>query len=83
MRGYGLPRNHDVEMPDVADLKNYALKSAAGTIRGKGGDFRGYWKNSQSKRNQRRIWKKAERMRTKRYLRKQMRRVHDSRTISL
>ena len=61
MRPYGLPRNDDVAHPDCADIGYYALKSAAGSLRGKGGDHRGNHKNKASKAASRRFFKKAAR----------------------
>ncbi len=53
MKGYGLPRNDDVEHPDVADIKKYGLKTS------KGG--RDYFKNKKVKSATRRRWKKKAR----------------------
>lgn len=53
MRGYGLPRDNEVEYPDVGDIKLYGLKTSAG-----GKD---YFKNKAAKAAIRRIWKKAAR----------------------
>jgi hypothetical protein len=57
MKAYGLPRDDDVENPDVADIKLYGLKTSIGG--------RDYFKNKQAKRNTRRIYKKKERIRAK------------------
>lgn len=48
MRGYGLPRNDDVENPDCADILFYGLNIGK--------------QNSKRKRRARRIWKKLARM---------------------
>jgi hypothetical protein len=66
MRIYGsetLPVKHrtDIITPDVADIHNYGLKSAAGSLRGKGGDFHGYIRNKDIKARSRRILKRAAR----------------------
>ena len=53
MRGYGLPRNNDVEYPDIADIKLYGLKTSAG-----GKD---YFKNKDAKAVSRRHWKRKAR----------------------
>lgn len=53
MKGYGLPRNHDVGSPDVSDIHLYGLKTAIG-----GKD---YHKNKAAKASARRLWKKAAR----------------------
>ena len=57
MKGYGLPRNDDVEHPDVADIKKYGLKTSAGG--------RDYFKNKRAKATARRRWKKKERRENK------------------
>lgn len=64
MRIYGTENIHpclltDILCPDVVDIKNYGLKSAKGTLRGKGGDFHGY--RSNTKRAARRRIKRAAR----------------------
>ena len=55
MRGYGLPRNKEVECPDVADIINYGLRTALGSLDGRA------YQNSKSKKRARRIWKKKAR----------------------
>lgn len=59
MRPYGIPRNKDVEWPDVVDIKTYGLKTSIG-----GKD---YFKNKHSKRCIRRIWKRKARKEGKDY----------------
>lgn len=39
----------DISSPDVADIHAYGLKSAAGRLRGKGGDIRSSFKNKGAK----------------------------------
>lgn len=53
MKPYGVPRNKDVESPDVGDIKLYGLKTSAG-----GKD---YFRNKRNKASSRRIWKKLAR----------------------
>jgi hypothetical protein len=53
MKAYGLPRNNDVENPDVADIKTFGLNTSAGG--------RDYFKNKSTKANIRRIWKRKAR----------------------
>ena len=53
MRGYGLPRNNDVEYPDVGDIQYYGLNTSAGG--------RDYFKNKDSKAAARRYWKRKAR----------------------
>lgn len=59
MKAYGLPRNDDVEYPDVADIRYYGLKTSAS------GRKRGIFKNKGSKARIRRIWKKKARRKWK------------------
>ena len=47
MRGFGLPRNDDVQNPDVSDIQLYGLK-------GPGHRFH----KAQTKATARRLWKK-------------------------
>lgn len=61
MKAYGLPRNPEVESPDVGDIKSYGLKSSTGRYKEKGGDYKGYTRSSKAKRATRRIFKKAAR----------------------
>jgi len=56
MKPYGVPRNHDIENPDVGDIQAYGLKSSTGRY-----DDRGYIKNKSAKRATRRIYKRAAR----------------------
>ena len=51
MKAYGLPRDDNVENPDVVDIHRYGLKSSAGNFAGKGGDIRSSHKKSSNKRN--------------------------------
>jgi hypothetical protein len=56
MIGYGLPRNNDVEYPDVADIQYYGLNTSSG---GK------CYQKSKKKRRARRMWKKITRRKAK------------------
>jgi hypothetical protein len=60
MRAYGLPRNTDVEFPDVADNIYYARPGSVGKLPGKSGDFHRYSKGA-SKARLRRYWKRRAR----------------------
>lgn len=62
MRGYGLPRNDDIQHPDLYDLKVYGLK--AGKAHPK------WTANGDNKRRARRVWKKKERAKVKQRLRR-------------
>lgn len=62
MKAYGLPRDNDIEFPDLGDCRTYALKTSAGGDR---------FKNKSEKRRVRRIFKKAERHYAKDAIRKE------------
>ena len=49
------------EWPDIADIRKMGAKSSVGKFRGKGGDFRGYFKSKIAKAMIRRSWKKRAR----------------------
>lgn len=57
MKAYGVPRVLDVEGPDCADLFRFALKSAKGHLREKGGDYKNNVRNTKVKARKRRYWK--------------------------
>jgi len=61
MKAYGVPRDKDVENPDLLDIKLYGLKSSSGRLVGKGGDIKNSFRNVKSKAASRRIWKKKAR----------------------
>lgn len=60
MKGYGLPRNDDVQYPDLYAIRLYGLK--AGRLHPK------WTAKRDNKRRARRIWKKIERQRIKQEL---------------
>jgi len=64
MKGYGLPRDKDIEFPDLLDIQIFGLKTSTGQLKGKGGDYRGSVKTKNRNRN-RRIWKKQLRAKDK------------------
>jgi hypothetical protein len=68
MKAYGLPRDLDVEFPDLADIRYYGLKSSRSRLPGKGGDIKNSFHRSAAKRATRRIWKKRARLAAKRKL---------------
>ena len=70
MKAYGLPRDLDIEFPDLADIHSYGLKSSRGRLPGKGGDIKNSFRRPATKRATRRIWKKKARLAAKRELRK-------------
>ena len=62
MKPYGIPRDIDVEHPDIAASKEFALKPSKVNIKSQGGDFRDPNRSTQAKAATRRIWKKQERL---------------------
>lgn len=70
MKAYGLPRILDLQYPDAADLALYGLKSSAGSLPGKGGEFHG--PRGKGRQAARRIWKKKERAKAKAALRNEI-----------
>lgn len=56
MRAYGVPRNHDVEAPDLADISLYGFKSCVGQPKGNGGETHNSFRNPNSKARSRRVW---------------------------
>ena len=58
MKAYGVKK---AIHPDVADIHAAGSKSCVGTICGKGGDNRGYFKNKGFKNRIRRHWKRKAR----------------------
>jgi hypothetical protein len=60
MRGYGLPREKDLEFPDVADIQHYGFKSSVGRV-ANGKEFKSYTRSAEHRQSTRRIWKHKER----------------------
>lgn len=69
MKGYGLPRNLDVQSPDCADISLYGLKSSFYSFAKHGKDRKGM--KPSAKARARRIWKKKERLAAKRNISKE------------
>lgn len=65
MRPYGVPRDPELNCPDVATIHQYGLKSRAGRLPGKSGKARSGQK-PKKKQNSRRRWKRAARREGKR-----------------
>ena len=65
MKAYGVPRNPDVESPDLVDIQTYGLKSSDSRVKGKCGDIKNSFRNTKNKAKARRIWKKRERQNSK------------------
>lgn len=61
MKPYGLPRNLNVQWPDVADVHTYARKSSVGCFMLPCRKHRGLIANKAAKRQTRRRWKRAAR----------------------
>lgn len=61
MKAYGIPRNKDVEYPDLGDIAYYGLK--AGQLHPK------WTANGDSKKRVRRYWKKRKRRHDKNIIR--------------
>jgi len=60
MLPYGIPRVKDIENPDLADVKNFGLKSSISRIRHYG-EIKNSFRNSRIKKQTRRIWKRIAR----------------------
>ena len=60
MKAYGLPRDKDIECPDLVDIQIFGLKSSSGNIK-KNGSIKNSFRSSDSKRRTRRIWKRKQR----------------------
>ena len=60
MKGYGLPRNHDIDWPDCADMREYGRKSSVGRFAKKGGEYAG--PTGDKKSRYRRVWKRLARI---------------------
>jgi len=71
MRGYGLPRDNDVEYPDIADIQLYGLKSCTGNDPN-GRDFKSTTRKAKNRQSSRRIWKKKERLLAKKDIREEV-----------
>jgi len=65
MKPYGLPRNHDAEDCDLADIQLYGRKSSKSRIASKSGDIKNSFRSTKSKAATRRIWKKKARAKFK------------------
>lgn len=65
MKAYGIPGGQGPKCPDVADIHAHGSKSCVGSVKGKGGDYRGLHKNKEKKKQTRRIWKRKERAKAK------------------
>ena len=60
MKAYGLPRDKDIECPDLVDIQIFGLKSSAGNIK-KNGSIKNSFRSSDVKRQTRRFWKRKQR----------------------
>lgn len=66
MKPYGIPRNLDLEGPDLHDISKYGLKSSKSRVKSKSGDIKNSFRSSASKRSTRRTWKSVARQGAKR-----------------
>jgi len=60
MKPYGIPRDPELQFPDVATIQRYAFHSSCGQLPGKSGDFHPYVCGD-NKARIRRIWKRKAR----------------------
>ena len=60
MKAYGVPRVPYLSHPDLADIAEFGMKSCAGSLRGKGGEFRST-QTAKNRRRARRRFKKIAR----------------------
>ena len=60
MKPYGIPRDPELEYPDVGTIQAYGFKSSVGRIAGKSGDYRPYICGAHKART-RRLWKRKAR----------------------
>lgn len=65
MKGYGLPRDKNLESPDLVDIRKFALKSSLSRVASKSGDIKNSLRSPSLKRRARRVWKGKERACTK------------------
>ena len=72
MRAYGLNRPQGLEGPDVGEIKSLGLKSSTGRFAEKGGDYKPYTRNAESRNATRRTFKRIERMTAKRDIQKDL-----------
>ncbi len=61
MRAYGIPRDLDIEYPDVGDIQHFGMKSSVGQFPTKSGEYRSYTRSAESRRSTRRLWKRCAR----------------------
>lgn len=65
MKAYGIPREKDIECPDVVDIQHYGMKSSVGQLATKSGEYRSYTRSVVNKNSTRRHFKRIERMSAK------------------
>jgi len=68
MRGYGLPKDWEVDSPDCGSMQEYALKSSKGCILQKCGKYKNFIRNTKDKQATRQIFKGRARMQAKRLI---------------
>lgn len=67
-----------IEFPDVADIQSQARKSSVGRFRRKGGDYKGYIRRVNNKKQTRRYLKRKDKAITNRRIRKEIEGVDDN-----
>lgn len=75
MKAYGVPRDRELNGPDMGTLQQYALKSSASNISGKSGDFHSSIRSTEAKNRTRRYWKRQERAAAKNSIRKELKNI--------
>lgn len=62
MKPYGLPRDKDIEDPDVVDIQNYGLNSSTGKFKTKSGEYKSYIRSTKKRHKTRLFFKRKERL---------------------
>ena len=69
MQAYGLPRDLDIQWPDVGSIRQYGLASHVGKNPEKCGVYKPYIRKAEKRRATRRHFKRIERMAAKSQIR--------------
>lgn len=65
MKPYGIPRDLDVQWPDVGSIQHFGLASHVGKFPEKCGVYKPYVRNTEKRNRTRRYWKRTARMTAK------------------
>jgi hypothetical protein len=65
MKAYGLPRDKDIEWPDVGSIQHYGLASHVGKFQERSGVYKPYIRSAEKRNAIRRHFKRIERMAAK------------------